>query len=178
MTWPDWVVIAALAISILISFVRGFLYEFMALAVWAAAIWVALVYADQLAPLIGERVELPSARLAIAFAALFLATLVAGSLLNFLLSMLVKQTGLSGTDRFLGLFFGAARGLLLVVVAVSLLTLTPLSQDPWWQQSALLPRIESLARWASQYLPEDFRRYVAPEELPEPGVEAADAAAT
>ena len=160
LNWADWVIFGLLVISMVISFFRGFVREFMALAVWVAAVWVALTYADQVAPLIGERIELPSARLAIAFGGLFVATLVAGGLVNFLLGLLVSQTGLSGTDRFLGLIFGAARGLLLIIVAVSLLVLTPLPADPWWQQSVRLPRLERLASWIADYLPSDIRGYL------------------
>ncbi|MFK7955132.1 MAG: CvpA family protein [Lysobacterales bacterium] len=160
LNWADWVIFGLLAISMVISFFRGFVREFMALAVWVAAVWVALTFADQVAPLIGERIQLPSARLAIAFGGLFVATLVAGGMLNFLLGLLVSQTGLSGTDRFLGLVFGAVRGLLLLIVAVSLLVLTPLPADPWWQQSVSLPKLERLASWVSGYLPEDFRGYL------------------
>ncbi|MEM7705112.1 MAG: CvpA family protein [Pseudomonadota bacterium] len=158
--WADWTILGILALSMLISFFRGFVREFMALAIWIAAVWVALTFADQVAPLIGERVEVPSVRLAIAFAALFFATLLAGGLLNYVLGLLISQTGLSGTDRFLGLFFGAARGALLLVVGVSLLSLTPLPADPWWQNSLVLPRLEALARWSARYLPEDFSDYL------------------
>ncbi|MEM1092839.1 MAG: CvpA family protein, partial [Pseudomonadota bacterium] len=156
----DWTILGILGLSMLISFFRGFVREFMALAIWIAAVWVALTFADQVAPLIGERVEVPSVRLAIAFAALFFATLLAGGVLNYVLGLLISQTGLSGTDRFLGLFFGAARGALLLVVGVSLLSLTPLPADPWWQNSLALPRLEALARWSSRYLPEDFGEYL------------------
>ncbi|MEM6576011.1 MAG: CvpA family protein [Pseudomonadota bacterium] len=158
--WADWTILGILGLSMLISFFRGFVREFMALAIWIAAVWVALTFADQVAPLIGERVEVPSVRLAIAFAALFFATLLAGGVLNYVLGLLISQTGLSGTDRFLGLFFGAARGALLLLVGVSLLSHNPLPADPWWQNSLALPRLEALARWSSRYLPEDFGEYL------------------
>jgi membrane protein required for colicin V production len=54
-------------------------------------------------------------------------------MINYLIGELMRVTGLSGTDRFLGMAFGAARGVLLVVVAVGLLSLGPVQQDGWWQ---------------------------------------------
>jgi uncharacterized membrane protein required for colicin V production len=56
-------------------------------------------------------------------------------MINYLIGELIRVTGLSGTDRFLGMAFGAARGALLVVVAVGLLSLGPVQQDGWWQES-------------------------------------------
>lgn len=62
------------------------------------------------------------------------------------------MTGLSGTDRFLGMFFGAARGALLVVVLVGLLSLAPVQQDIWWQQSTLLPHFLMVADWSKSLI--------------------------
>jgi membrane protein required for colicin V production len=35
--------------------------------------------------------------------------------------------------------------------------LTPLPMDPWWRQSALIPRLLPAARWAIEWLPADYR---------------------
>ena len=74
--------------------------------------------------------------------------LVVGGLLTHLLGLLVQATGLNGTDRLLGMVFGLARGALLVVVAVGLLSLAPVQQDPWYQQSKLLPEFLKIADWS------------------------------
>ncbi|MOA37232.1 Colicin V production protein [compost metagenome] len=81
-------------------------------------------------------------------AILFVLTLMVGALLTHLLGMLVQATGLSGTDRLLGMIFGVARGALLVVITVGLLSLAPVQQDPWWQQSKLLPDFLMIADWS------------------------------
>ena len=93
-------------------------------------------------------IDTPSVRVIAACAVLFLATLLIGALVNFLLAQLVRATGLTGTDRFLGMVFGAARGLLLVVVVVGLLSLAPVQQDIWWKQSTLIPHFLLIADWS------------------------------
>jgi membrane protein required for colicin V production len=73
-------------------------------------------------------------------------------MVNFLIGELIRVTGLSGTDRFLGMVFGAARGGLLVVVAVGLLSLGPVQQDQWWQQSKLMPQFLLVADWSKNLI--------------------------
>ena len=63
------------------------------------------------------------------------------------------MTGLAGTDRFLGMFFGAARGgLVIVLVVAGLYYLTPAPEDGWWQQSMLLPQVVALIEYLGPIL--------------------------
>ncbi|RCX32171.1 CvpA family protein [Thioalbus denitrificans] len=156
MNWVDFVILGILLVSTLISLVRGFAREALSLLVWAAAFWVAITYSESLEALFVDHINTPSVRLALAFFALFLATLVAGGLVNFLIGQLVDKTGLSGTDRVLGMVFGAARGVAVVALLVLLAGLTPLPQDPWWQDSMLLPHFQMLAIWIREFLPPDI----------------------
>ena len=79
-------------------------------------------------------------------------TLLVGALINFLIGELIRVTGLSGTDRFLGMVFGAARGALLGVVLVGLVSLAPVQQDEWWQQSTLMPHFLMVADWSKNLI--------------------------
>ena len=159
MNWADYAILVVTAVSVVIGLFRGFVREVMALAVWLMAFWVAFAFADNGALMLEGRVDLPSARIAIAFAGLFIATLIVGGLINFLVAKMVDMTGLSGSDRFLGLFFGAARAVVLITAVVMVAGLTPIPRDPWWGQSVLLPRFQSLAEWAAGYLPDHVRDY-------------------
>jgi membrane protein required for colicin V production len=156
MAWVDYVIIGVVALSALISLLRGFVREAFSLAVWLLAFWVSWSYFRALALQLQPWIETPSVRLGVAFAVLMLATLAVGGLVNYLVIQLVERTGLSGTDRLVGMVFGAARGVLLVTVLVWLAGLTPIPQDPWWRESHLVPYFEELALWLRQLLPEDI----------------------
>ncbi|WP_232731555.1 CvpA family protein [Pseudomonas aeruginosa] len=110
-----------------------------------------VVQARRIDPFQGLAAALPVAIIA-ACALLFIATLLLGALVNYLIGELIRVTGLSGTDRFLGMVFGGARGVLLVVLLVGLLSLAPVQQDPWWQQSVLMPHFLMVADWSKNFI--------------------------
>ncbi len=151
-TWVDWAIIAIIIISCLISLKRGFVKEALSLVTWIIAGVVAWLFGGALSQHLTDFIEMPSARIIAACAILFVATLLVGALVNFLISELVRVTGLSGTDRFLGMVFGGARGALLVVVLTGLLSLAPVQQDPWWQQSSLIPHFLMVADWSKNLI--------------------------
>ena len=151
-TWVDWAIIAIIAISSLISLKRGFVKEALSLVTWIIAGVVAWMFGGALSQHLTDFIEMPSARVIAGCAILFVATLLVGALVNFLIGELVRVTGLSGTDRFLGMAFGGARGAWLVVVLTGLLSLAAVQQDPWWQQSSLLPHFLMVADWSKNLI--------------------------
>lgn len=146
--WVDALILGVLVISALISLSRGFIKEALSLVTWIVAGIIAWMFGGSLGHHFEPYIDTPSVRVIAACAVLFLATLLIGALVNFLLAQLVRATGLTGTDRFLGMVFGAARGLLLVVVVVGLLSLAPVQQDIWWKQSTLIPHFLLIADWS------------------------------
>ncbi|MCE1114088.1 CvpA family protein [Pseudomonas sichuanensis] len=151
-TWVDWAIIAIIAISSLISLKRGFVKEALSLVIWIVAGALAWMFGGSLSVYLESYIQTPSMRTIAGCAILFVATLLVGAMLNFLIGELIRVTGLSGTDRFLGTAFGAARGALLVVVAVGLLSLGPVQQDPWWQESRLIPQFLLVADWSKNLI--------------------------
>jgi len=160
MEYADYVIIAIITISILVGVIRGFVEEAFSLAVWATAFLIAFQYSGTVALQLEEHIALPSMRTSLAFAGLFLAVLLVGGLLTFLVGKLVEKTGLSGTDRLLGGVFGGGRGLILVLVLMLVAGLTPVPQDPWWQQSRTIQSLIPLAEWSSQFLPDYILEYL------------------
>ncbi len=153
MAWLDILILGIVSVSALISLIRGFVREAFSLAVWVLAFWVSWNFFRDLEVPLQAWIGSPTARLGIAFAALMIVTLVVGGLVNFLLIQLVQRTGMSGTDRLIGMVFGAARGILLVAVLVLLAGLTPLPDETWWAQSQLVGYFEELALWLRDLLP-------------------------
>ncbi|WP_426141688.1 CvpA family protein [Pseudomonas sp. DWP3-1-2] len=148
----DWAILGIVVISALISLKRGFVKEALSLVTWIIAGVVAWMFGAGLSQYLVSYIETPSFRVIAACTILFVATLLVGAMVNFLIGELIRVTGLSGTDRFLGMVFGAARGGLLVVVAVGLLSLGPVQQDQWWQQSRLLPQFLMVADWSKNLI--------------------------
>ena len=147
--WADWFLIILVAISIVFSVMRGLAREIFSLASWVAACVIAYVLADELALLLRNVISTPSLRQGIAMVLLFAATLIVGAMLNHVFSDVLKKTGLTATDRILGSLFGLVRG---VVIAMALLLFVrhSFSQDPWWNQSLLIPHIVKAGLWSQQ----------------------------
>ncbi len=156
MTWVDYAIVAVIVLSAIISVIRGFVREALSLAGWILAFWVGLTFTRDLAMHLESRISVPSVRMAVAFFALFFVTLLLTALVNFLAVQLVEKTGLSGTDRMLGVIFGTARGGVIVAILVLLAGFTALPRDPWWRDSALLHHFQDLALWIRSFLPPDI----------------------
>ena len=106
-----------------------------------------------------------------------IAVLVVAGIVVWLVGLLVDKTGLSGTDRMLGVVFGAARGVIIASMLVLLAGLTPMPRDPWWQSSVLMPHFQQVAEQLRSLLPPEIGEYVSfrptPEAVPQGGREPA-----
>ncbi len=148
MNWADWVILAIVTVSSLISLKRGFVKEAISLAIWVTAFIVATAFHERLAVLLRDYVSSGSLRYVVSYAVLFVATLVVGAMINHLVGELVRMTGLSGTDRLLGMVFGVARGVVVVMAILILLPMAlPVEQDLWWHQSAAIPKLLLMEQW-------------------------------
>ena len=151
----DYAILGILLISSFISLVRGFVKEALSLVGWVLAFWVSLSFAVPLSKLFESSSDDPTLRLIIAFVVLFVLSLIVSAVINFFASRLVQRTGLTGTDRFLGVVFGFLRGAVLVSVLVLLAGLTTLPKEDWWDDSFLLFRFQAIAMWVRELLPGD-----------------------
>jgi membrane protein required for colicin V production len=152
MNWIDYVILGVILLSAIISLIRGFVKEAISLAIWFSAFFIASQFYADLATYL-TKFDDPMIRNGVAVAILFVSTLVIGGLVNYLISQLVNFTGLTGTDRALGLIFGALRGILIVsALLFSFDTFTPMPTSAWWGTSLLIPEFSLIIEWFFEYL--------------------------
>jgi len=148
MTVLDWIIIIVIVISSLISLKRGFVKEALSLASWIAALIISRMFAGNLAVLLADVIDSANWRLAAAFAILFVVTLIVGAMINHLISEFIRMTGLTGTDRVLGVVFGVLRGIILVVAMLALMKLFAL--DSLWEGAMFAEYFDPLIKWTGQ----------------------------
>ncbi|QEP45146.1 CvpA family protein [Ectothiorhodospiraceae bacterium BW-2] len=163
--WADYAILVIIALSVIISVIRGFAKEALSLAGWIISFWVAVQFSPELQPLLADYIDTPSLQLLISFVVLLIMGLFVTGFINFLVGQVIQKTGLSGTDRMVGVLFGGVRGVVIVAALVLMASMTPIPSDPWWQASQLLPHFEQLAAELQSYLPEDIPARFGDSEL-------------
>ncbi len=160
--WLDWAIIGLILLSTIVGVIRGFVREGLSLVVWILAFWLAFSFANYVADhWIGQaHVHNDSLRYGLSFAAIFLATLIIGGFINFLIGTAVQKTGLGGTDRIMGLIFGFIRGALIIAVLLLFINLTPAVKENWFKQAQTPQHFSWLVNWIHGLIPENFKKYL------------------
>lgn len=162
LNWVDYTIIVVIAFSTLISFFRGFLREAISLVVWVVGILLALKFADTVQNYFTTWITSNGLRYALAFILIFLAVFLIGVIINMAFHAVIAKSGLSITDRFLGIFFGAARGVLIVAVVlifVGASSSTAAKKEDALSRSQLAEKFMPITRWISQFLPKEIKSF-------------------
>ncbi|HLI18340.1 MAG TPA: CvpA family protein [Rhodanobacteraceae bacterium] len=161
MNVADIAILAVLGLSVLFGLMRGFVGEVLSLLCWIAAFWVAWAFGHDVAAFYTQWLHEPAACIVAGYVTCFVGVLIVGALIGWAVHKLMNRGGLRGGDRFLGMLFGFARGLLLVTFVVLMLGFTSLPREAgWWRQSTLLPGFEGGAGWFAKQLPPEVNRYL------------------
>lgn len=154
MTAIDYAALGIAGLSVLVSLFRGAVREVMALSSWIGAFLIARYLAPTFSKLLPASLSHPWLRLAMAFAGLMLVSLVVFALVTLALTRIVRRSKLAPWDRALGMLFGLARALVILLALVLAAGLTPLPHDPAWRNALFTPPLVALAKKARAYLPE------------------------
>jgi len=160
MTAFDYIVLAVLGFSIILSVMRGLVKEVLSILAWFVAFYVGRTYTDQMLPLIPTDIPSESLRTLAAFLVLFLATLLLATLLAIAISAIFKKIGLGWLNRILGAVFGAFRGVLIVCILVLLAGMTEMPKDARWKNAMFSAPIEALVVSLLPWLPDGISKHV------------------
>lgn len=159
-TLLDGIVITVMLVSALLAMYRGFLREVLSIASWGAAAVVAYLFHKQLLPYVKAYVPSDNVAMGVTVLGLFVVTLLVVSWITMKISDFVLDSAFGALDRTVGFLFGAARGLLLVVVAMQFFNwLVPAPQQPRWVSAAKSkPVVDYLGERLMAALPEDAEK--------------------
>jgi membrane protein required for colicin V production len=136
-SYLDLAVLGIVLVSALLSMMRGFTREVLAIASWALAAAAAYYFYPMLMPYITPYIHKEVIAQAAAAAIVFFVTLIIVSLFTVRLSDLILDSKIGALDRSLGFVFGVARGFLLAVVAFAIFNwLVSEKQQPEWVKNA------------------------------------------
>ena len=165
-SYLDLALLVIVAVSALLSMVRGFTREVLAIASWGAAAIAAYYLHPLVMPYVTPYIAKEVIAKIAAVACVFLVTLIIVSIVTVKLSEAILDSRVGALDRSLGFLFGAARGFLLGVVAFLFFNwLVPPNKQPVWVASARSkPLLQATGEQIVAMLPEDpdntfFKRF-------------------
>ena len=164
MNWVDYAFIGTVVFSMLLGIWRGLVREAISLTALIAAFLLTGLYAPEVSRWLDSAIDSPLARGITAHILVFVAVLLAGALVNWLASHVVKAAGLSGINRMLGGGFGFARGLIIITTVVLLSKVSVLGREPAMQASQLRPQLDPLANSLHSVIPPAWLAWLADDE--------------
>jgi membrane protein required for colicin V production len=162
-------------ISAILATARGFTREILSLATWAGAAAIAAYMYFYHSDLAARYFTEPLLATGVTVIGSFLVALIVLHLLTMWIGDLVVDSRVGPLDRTLGFVFGAARGVLICVVAAVFANFLIGAQDPMLRDSKSFPPLLSAGDYLISLLPPDleeqFREFLErggqnPEEGP------------
>jgi len=160
MTVFDYVVIGIVSLSLLFGLWRGVVGEVVALLAWIVGILAAVEFGAYVGQSLFAGLTDPAIRMLAGCVVIFIGVLVVMSLVRMAVRSMVKALGLSVSDRLLGMVFGLARGVLVIMVLVGLGGMTAAPKQPWWKEATLSQPLETAVLVARQWLPDDLAKRI------------------
>jgi len=159
-TFLDGILVLVVLISAVLAMIRGFTREVFSIASWVAAAAAAYFLWERALPFTERYIDDRNVAMGVTIAGIFFITLILVSVITMRLSDFVLDSRAGPLDRTLGFLFGAARGLVLMIVAFLFLNffIAEDRQPQWIAEAASKPWLEGLGEELMNQLPEDPER--------------------
>ena len=159
MTAFDYGVIVIVLASLALGLWRGLIGEVLALLAWVLAALAAWQFGPEIGVLITAIAD-PGLRVLAGYAVVFCGVLIVLALVRLAVRGMLKALGLTAVDRLLGVFFGVARGLLIVLILVAVGGMTSAPKEPWWARAQLAPALETAVLALKPWLPPEAAKRI------------------
>ncbi len=157
MNFFDYVLIAIVGLSMVLSLWRGFVREIISLIGLVAAFMIASRTSAMTGDFLGRWLPKGTVSDIAGFVLIFVAIMVVIGLSGVIIRKLVDMAQLTATDRTLGVFFGFARGLLLIALSFLIFTTyDPQHRQPWLRESVLSPYAIDLGDLLGKAIPKGY----------------------
>ena len=160
MTAFDYVVITIVVASLVLGLWRGVIGEVIALVAWVLAFFAAKLWGAEIAQVAFSGIADPAVRIVAGWVSVFVAVLMLMALLRLAVRGLLKALGLTLTDRLLGVFFGVARGGVIVLVLVAVGGMTSAPKEKWWSDAQFSAPLETAVLAGKPWLPPEVAKRI------------------
>jgi len=156
LNFVDYILIAIVGLSMVLSLWRGFVREVISLIGLVAAFLIASRVSGRTGDFLGQWITNGTVADIAGFALIFVIVMVVVGMIGVIIRRLVDMAALSATDRTLGIFFGAARGMLLIALCFLVYTSYTKPNAPWLKKSMLTPYAIQLGDMLGGMIPQGY----------------------
>lgn len=155
-TLLDGIVVGFTLVSAVLAMVRGFSREVLSIASWVAAAAAAFFLHPMVLPYVTPYVDNAQLALAAAAAIVFFIALIVVTVITMKIADFIIDSRIGALDRTLGFVYGAARGILVLAVALMFFNwLVGQNRPPWVAEAKSLPLLEGIGAQIQALLPDD-----------------------
>ena len=151
-TWVDIVVFVILSSSLILSILRGLVYELSSILVWGFSIFCAYTFGSYFSVIFPDYF---SVELRVIFGSLLIlfVTVLLSKMIVLSLKEVIEKSGGGSLDKFFGAFFGLVRGGFIVTSLSLLGTMTALTEEEAWVNAKTRSYLEFSVIQIIPYLP-------------------------
>ncbi len=157
-TLLDGIVLGVALFSAVLAMVRGFSREVLSVASWAGSAYAAYKLYPFVLPYAQQYTSSKTVALAGSAGVVFLVALILLSYITMKIADFIIDSRIGALDRTLGFLFGAARGVLIVVVAMMFFNwlVEPTKRPDWINNAKSKPLIDNLGNKLIAMLPDNI----------------------
>lgn len=177
-TLLDGILVGFTLVSAMLAMVRGFSREILSIASWVAAAAAAFFFYKPVLPFVQPYIDNEQIAMAASAGIVFILALIIVTLITMKIADLIIDSRVGALDRTLGFLYGAARGILVIAVALLFFNWLVGSKPPTWVSDAKSrPLLESIGKAIEDLLPDDPENSILKRLSPDGGSEEGGAEA-